>query len=491
VKTRRSAIGIAIVAAVIGLGPATARADTRSFEDPSGDVIGSDTGTATSEPRADITGVTVVHETRMLEVRIAVAQVVPEGDPVWDNQIGVGVGLWRPDNDDPTYPDFLWYLDGSVGTGHLLSFDSDAFGFQDCETDGAVDATAKEYVLRADETCLRDVPRTIAVQANVSVDPHPEDDSFVDYPTDSAPDDGPSAMVRSSGTADVTRVAGTDRVATAIALSEDQFDDGQAAVAVVTSSTSSADAIAGGPLAAFDGGPLLLTGHDGLDPRVATELERALEPGSDVFLLGGTAALGDRVVADLRELGFRPRRIAGTNRFETAVAVADELGDHSLVMIADGRGFREALIAGAAAASLGGVVVLTDGATLPPSTDDFLANDPSRHIAIGLAAEGARGAERIVAPSAPELSQKVLDRLLPSVASVAIASDATFADALAGAPHIAALGGGLLLTDPTELSTAVSSELAERKDDVREVILYGGTGALGSKVEQAVHTALS
>ena len=173
------------------------------------------------------------------------------------------------------------------------------------------------------------------------------------------------------------------------------------------------------------------------------------------------------------------------------MAIADELGEHALVLIADGRSFREGLIAGAAAASLGGVVVLSDGAALPKATDDFLANDATRHVAIGRAAQAAPGAERVVATSTAELSQKVLDRLLPDVSMVAVAGQGAFADALAGAPHVAALGGGLLLTDPTSLSPETASELDQRKDDLREVILYGGTAAISGSVEQSIRTALS
>jgi putative cell wall-binding protein len=235
---------------------------------------------------------------------------------------------------------------------------------------------------------------------------------------------------------------------------------------------------------------VLLTGTAGLDQRVADELVRVLPPGSNVFLLGGTAALSPAVVSGVTKAGFHARRLSGANRFETAVAVADQVA-HDLVIIADGRGFREALIASAAAASLGGVVVLTDGATLPAATDDFLAHDASRHLAIGLAAQAATGTERITAANPADLSVKVINRLLPGVRTLGVASQGTYADALAAAPYLAARHGGLLLTDGTSLSAEIGAELTHRAAATREVILLGGTGAISASTQAQIAEALS
>jgi putative cell wall-binding protein len=383
----------------------------------------------------------------------------------------------------------VWELvaDGSGGaSGQLLSLSND--GITACETSASADEALRQYVLRADVSCLSGVPRALRFGASLAYDENINDDDY-DTPSDQAPDDDLTDAVASSGSPFVHRIAGQDRVATAIALSTDSFDGGQAESAVLASAATYPDAIAGGPLAVARGGPLLLTPIDHLDPRVASELERSLAPGSDVLVLGGSGAISEDVVSSVRDLGFHPQRIAGANRFETAVAIADEIGDHTLVAIADGRSFREALVAGAAAAARGGVVVLTDGGTLPGPTDDFLAHDPTRHVAIGTAATAAPGAERITAGSVAELSQKVLDRLLPDVGMIAIASDATFADALAGAPHLASLGGGLLLTDGAQLSTPVADELRARSDGLREIAIYGGTAAVSAGVEDAIVTA--
>src|SRR5438270_810652 len=77
-------------------------------------------------------------------------------------------------------------------------------------------------------------------------------------------------------------------------------------------------------------GPLLLTASEGLDSRVQTELQRVLPAGSTVYLLGGTGALSQAVQDRVQAMGYNPVRLFGSNRFETAVAVADQgLGNPS------------------------------------------------------------------------------------------------------------------------------------------------------------------
>lgn len=110
---------------------------------------------------------------------------------------------------------------------------------------------------------------------------------------------------------------------TAVAISRDRFDRGEADHAVLARADKFADALAGSALT--DDGPLLLTSHNYVRDQVADELRRVLDRGSRVYLLGGTAALSDRVADDLVDLGFEPRRLAGASRVETAVAIADEV----------------------------------------------------------------------------------------------------------------------------------------------------------------------
>ena len=478
---RRRAVAALVALAL--LGPAVAAgADTLRVDDGAGDVRSSETEALVTEPRVDITAVDVSNDATRLEVTVTVAQLTPLDDDAWNGSLTLDVGLLDADG----FPWFWSFVpDGGGGaTGVLVAVTDD--GVFACDTSASVRSVRRQYVLTADQDCVRRLSPSVRVGVAMSYDEDPLDDDF-DVPFDVAPDLDYTEPI-SIPEPTVTRLAGVDRIATAVLLSADRFEDGAAPAAVLVASTAD-DAAPAGPLAASVAGPLLLTAGDHLDERVRTELQRAVELGGDVLLVGGTAALSDGIVGEVRALGLRPRRVAGADRFATAVAVAEHVGEHGITLVADARRRDESLVAGAAAAAVGGVVVLSDGGTLPPSTDEYLAADAARHVAIGGAAAAAPGAERITATSTAELSQQVLDRLLPTVRTIAVAAVGS-ADALAGAPHIAGWEGGLLLTDGAELSSPVAAELTQRADALREVVLYGGTGALSPRVADAVTAAV-
>src|SRR5205823_8509465 len=81
----------------------------------------------------------------------------------------------------------------------------------------------------------------------------------------------PPAEVPVTSTADVQSLAGSDRIATAIAVSGRHPG---ADTVVIASSAGFADAMVGGPLAARDDIPLLLTPPHQLDRRVRDEVVR-------------------------------------------------------------------------------------------------------------------------------------------------------------------------------------------------------------------------
>jgi putative cell wall-binding protein len=119
----------------------------------------------------------------------------------------------------------------------------------------------------------------------------------------------------------VRRRAGTDRVGTAIQLSRSGWDASD--VVLLARSDDPADALAGSGLAGALDAPLLLTSSTTLLDTVQAELARL--GATKVVLLGGPVALSDDVATALKDLGLDVDRIAGADRFATAVEVARRL----------------------------------------------------------------------------------------------------------------------------------------------------------------------
>ena len=86
-------------------------------------------------------------------------------------------------------------------------------------------------------------------------------------------------------------------------------------------SDNTVDASVDGAAAARANAPLLYTSPGSLDTATCDYLTRYAP--STVVMVGGTTALSETVEASVKALGYKPLRVAGADRSETAV----ELGD--------------------------------------------------------------------------------------------------------------------------------------------------------------------
>jgi putative cell wall-binding protein len=200
------------------------------------------------------------------------------------------------------------------------------------------------------------------------------------------------------------RLDESDPMVAAVRISQMRFDEGQARWAVVANGERYADALAGAALTGE--GALLLTAADGRLPTDArAELERAVSPDGTVYLLGGTAAVAEPPLAGGRVI----KRLSGSTRIETALAVADEVrrlyhNGPVILVRAFGPSGGDPTAAWADAVSAGAwaaphvPVLLTESERLSPSVADWLSrNAVSRTLLIG----GLSGLSSTVEESVP------------------------------------------------------------------------------------------
>jgi len=292
----------------------------------------------------------------------------------------------------------------------------------------------------------------------------------------------------------LTRLAGPTRVQTAISTSRDAFPTADSATAAVLASDRSfADALPGVPLASAKGGPLLLNPPDRLDPAVAQELQRVLPPRAKVYLLGGTAALGDAVARGVQALGFSTTRFAGPNRYATAVAIAEQgLGAPDAIFEATGRSFADALTGGSAAAAVGGAVLLTDGSTQSLETATYIARHPTaRRYALGGPAKAADpSATAFAGADRYETASAVARHFFSRPRTIGVASGLSFPDALSGGANIAVRNGPMLLVArDAPLPAAVVAYVREQAA-IDHSVVYGGTGVISDRVAYELATMI-
>ena len=175
---------------------------------------------------------------------------------------------------------------------------------------------------------------------------------------------------------------GSNRYATAVAVSEATFDPGVPIVYVATGKAFP-DALAAAAAAGALGGPVLLSDTTSISSDTLAEIRR-LSPNR-IVVVGGTSAVSDAVKEQLAEIAPTDR-IGGSNRYDTAARIALDAfdGPVPIAYVATGKDFPDALAAAAAAGAQGGPVLLTEPGFLPSWTSDALiALQPNKIVVVG------------------------------------------------------------------------------------------------------------
>lgn len=318
------------------------------------------------------------------------------------------------------------------------------------------------------------------------------------------------AWLPAEGAADpFDRLGGPTRVETAAEISRAAFET--ATAVVLARADAYPDALAGAPLAARAGAPLLLTPGDALHPAVAAEIDR-LAPSS-VILLGDESALGPRVADAVRARGVATvRRVAGANRYDTARLVSGELPRNGNAFLVEGahadpaRGWPDAVAVSALAAATRRPVLLVERDRLPPETARALRDGGiDRVTVVGGAASVAQtvvdevaelgvSVTRVAGANRYATSAAVADAALAagtSAATVWLATGSNWPDSLAAGPAAATAGALLLLTDGRLLdaSPEAGAWLQAHRDSIQALTLLGSGDVLSPEVGRAAAQA--
>lgn len=431
---------------------------------------------ATIDPIADVADVAVDEDAGEAIVTIQLTKPVPEDTAhyAYLASFRVEVAAATADEDDFTAIDPV-EVEIPTGSDHV---------------DVAIPLTTDE-VEEDDETILVTVTSLGFTGHHGSVaTPVRDGEAVVTILDDDALEPDPDPDPDPGSETGVSRQFGTDRVGTAVEVSRNGFPSagsgaGEAGAVLLANAFSFPDALVGTPLAVERNAPLLLTGGSALDERVVAEVQRVLAPGRTVFLLGGGGVLDPSFDQQLTDLGYVVRRLAGLNRYETAVAVADELDQVDNLLVATGLNYPDALSAGAAAAAVNGAILLTSDDTVPTATANYLAASGADRVAIGGPASRALpDAPAIVGASRTQTAVLVANAYFQSPTVFGVASATNFPDALAGGADIGRAGGPLLLTSPSALSADVADWITAT--DPQAARLYGGTGAVTQTVRNDI-----
>ena len=291
----------------------------------------------------------------------------------------------------------------------------------------------------------------------------------------------------------VDRLAGPDRYATAVAISQ-QF--ATADTVYIATGTNYPDALSAAPAAGAINAPLLLTLPYVLPTVVQAELQR-LDP-STVYLVGSTAAIQSNVRTQIEDLlpGVTVERLAGPDRYETSRQIsAQAFPSSTIAYIATGLNFPDALSAAAAAGDRDAPVILVNGlaGTIDTPTRNLLTSMGVTTVYIAgssvVVSNGIQSAidalpgvsvTRLAGPDRYQTSVAVNANAFSTESTAYVATGLGFADALAGAALAGSGGSPLFISYPNCIPAPTMASLASM--GVSTVRLLGSSVVLDSNV---------
>ncbi|MCG1024831.1 cell wall-binding repeat-containing protein [Dehalobacter sp.] len=266
-----------------------------------------------------------------------------------------------------------------------------------------------------------------------------------------------------------TRISGQNRIDTVNQIALNGWPSGAQTV-ILTRSDAFPDALAGVPLAKKYNAPILLTSPDQLDQGVI-EVLNTLKPAK-VIILGGETAVSKSVETRLKAVltwTSDVSRIAGADRYQTAVRIAADFPKDASVAIATGLDFPDALSLATAAAANEMPLLLTSTRSLPEVTRQDLSKRSPGKIYIGggekvITAEvvtaltqttglSAGNIVRFAGSNRYETSVMIAEAFFPSTQEIYMATGLDFADPLAAGALAATKNACLLLISPQGFTT--------------------------------------
>lgn len=280
---------------------------------------------------------------------------------------------------------------------------------------------------------------------------------------------------------DKNRIAGSDRIATAIEVSKKYYKT--ADTVIIARSDMYPDSLTASPLAKALKAPILLTQKDELDDRVMDEIARL--GVKNVIIAGGESSINSVVESLLYKYDkdHEIERIAGKNRYETSAALATKLievaGNKNTAIIASGENFADALTAGAFASEKSYPILLVQKSSINPSIAKVIKGNKINKtcIAGGLNSVSSKvqkqlpeDTQRISGSDRYETAVKIAEKLFEGKQAF-VASGEVFADALVVSPVAGGQSSPILLVSRNELPKSVKDYVAK---NIKQITFVGG-----------------
>ena len=275
-----------------------------------------------------------------------------------------------------------------------------------------------------------------------------------------------------------TRVAGADRINTAVEVSKKYYKSAE--TVIIANSEKFADSLSASALSKALKAPILLVKKDQLDSVVAQEIKRL--GAKNVIVIGGEKSV-DKTKIGLSQ--YNVRTIAGANRYETSAKIAQEvikLTGTKKAVIASGEVFADALTVAPLANKNNMPILLVQPNNIPKATQEVL-KQIEEVIIVGGEKTISKEVEnklpnptRIAGANRYETAKKIYEYGFKDRVEVNIANGTVPADSLV----IGSIDCPILLVEANEIPEATKQAIKESKFE--KVNVFGGENSINESV---------
>lgn len=299
------------------------------------------------------------------------------------------------------------------------------------------------------------------------------------------------STITSDATIPSERIYGSTRYETSYKV----FQQGWAAsnTAVLVTGLDYPDALCAAPLAGKFDAPILLVKNTSLSNQ--SELRDLLisKGVKNVYIIGGTGVIPNSFSGELSSIGISSKRLGGSNRYDTSLKIAQELGSTTgEVAIAYGLGFVDGLSISSIAAFKGFPILLTQTNSIPESIKSYLnSTNITRSYIVG--SEGV--VSQSVASQLPsvvrlggknryETNSSIFDRFKSelNISDIYITSALDFPDALSSSALAARTKSFVVLSNTTAVDSSVKSLINSNAANINKAYILGSNNVIRDAV---------
>ena len=283
----------------------------------------------------------------------------------------------------------------------------------------------------------------------------------------------------------VQRIEGANRYETAANIATTGWPNGSS-WAIIAYGGNFPDALAATPLATKYDAPILLTESQSITPITKNTLTNL--GVKNVLIVGGTGVITSNVENQLKAIGISTQRVAGDNRYETSLAIANQIdSSSSKIIVTTGDDFSSALSISSFAGNKNIPILLVNKNYITDNAKKYLSSNNIR--------------QTYIVGNLNELSESVKE-LFPNVVriqgankyetnlavhnspefnfdftNVFLATGEAFADALAGSAYAAKTGSPVLLIGKS-VDSRISDFFAQKDSAIQHLSILGGESAI-------------